>query len=245
MELHATLRRCRLRLPTGLLTVALLGVALLASCAGGDGDDPTAEPPATPAATASESATTPTEPGEPAATDSDATSMPDPAAEAAREIVESVDLVADEAFLTLNDLAFPDGDLSQADIVPGLAPLLDDEDPGRRWAALYVVALVTDSPGEIAVLLTVLEDPEPIFRVHAAGSLAGLGEVDALPALIAGLELEGDMPYSDPPLPVADHARMTLEHYTGQAFSDVAGWQAWWEQVGGDLTWDGQRYASD
>jgi hypothetical protein len=81
------------------------------------------------------------------------------------------------------------------------------------------------------------------MRLHAAGSLVARGVIEALPVLIDSLELEADMPYSEPPLPAAEHARTTLEHYTGQTFADAAGWRAWWEQVGGDLTWDGQRYA--
>ena len=223
---------------------AFLVTALLAGCAGGETDDETAAPVVNTVAGTSEAA--PTGSAAPSTTVSaavaEATSPPGPEAEAAREIVEQFDPDADDAFLTLNDLAFPGGETNQANIVPALAPLLEAGDANRRWAALYVIALISNTPEEIAVLQTALNDPEPVYKLHAAGSLAARGVVESLPVLIDGLELEADMPHSEPPLPAAAHARLTLEHYTGQTFPDLVGWRAWWEQVGGDLTWDGQRY---
>ncbi|CAN5788394.1 hypothetical protein BH23CHL2_BH23CHL2_23550 [soil metagenome] len=227
------------------MTTVFLVTTLLAGCAGGETNNETDGPVVNTVTGTSEAA--PTGAAEPSATVSstgvEATSLPGPEAEAARAVVEQFDPDAEDAFLALNDLAFSGGEPNQANIVPALAPLLEDDDGARRWAALYVIALISNTPEEIAVLQTVLDDPEPLYRLHAAGSLAARGVVEALPVLIESLELEADMPYSEPPLTAADHARTTLEHYTGQTFPDAAGWRAWWEQVGGDLTWDGQSYA--
>jgi hypothetical protein len=231
---------------SGLSLTLLLSAIILGGCLsesdGGEASAPTATPTtsgidATPTATAVEH-------GTPTVDAEDATAPPDPEAMQARAIVESFDAGSDDAIHQLNLLAFPDGQPNPADIVPALAPLLEDEDPDRRWAALYVVALATDTPEEIEVLRGSLDDPELDYRVQAAGSLAGLGVVEALPVLIEGLSAGWDMPHSEPPLAVSEHARRTLEHYTSQSFEDQAAWQDWWEQIQDSIQWDGERYVA-
>jgi hypothetical protein len=230
-----------------LIVMLALMAALAGGCGGGDDGDPTDEPTAAPATSAATDAgdAGPTATTEPVATDSGQMAAPGPEAEAALAAVEAFDPAElDASIERLNATLFPEGELTTDNVVALLAPLLVDEQPERRWAALYVVALAADSPQEAEALRAMLTDPEPIFRVHAAGSLARLGVVDALPVLIEGLDLEGGMPFSDPPLPVSDHARTTLEYYTGQSFPDAAGWRDWWEQTGEVLTWDGERFVA-
>ncbi len=71
--------------------------------------------------------------------------------------VESFDPAGEDAIAALNEIAFAGGDF-----VPDLAPLFQDEDadPNQRWAALYLIALGTDTDEEIAVLTPVLDDDE-------------------------------------------------------------------------------------
>ena len=130
-----------------------------------------------------------------------------------------------------------------ADAVPALAPFIGDPDPNRRFAALYVVARVARSRTDLDVLARALTDPVPAYRVIAAGSLAGKGEVRSLGVLVDALDPGGPtLPYSDPPRPAADLAREALEAYTGQKFPDAAGWKAWWASVKDRIRWDGKRY---
>jgi hypothetical protein len=238
---------------SGRSLAVLLSAFVLGGCLADDDAGGTSEPSVTPVTSGADATPTATaaEPGPPTAEAEDATAdvddataTPGPEAVEARAIVESFDAGNEDAIHQLNLLAFPDGQPNPADIVPALAPLLEDEDPDRRWAALYVVALATDTPEEIEVLRGALDDPELDYRVQAAGSLAGLGVVEALPVLIEGLPAAWDMPHSDPPLTVSEHARRTLEHYTGESFEDQSGWLDWWEQVRDSIQWDGERYAA-
>jgi hypothetical protein len=160
--------------------------------------------------------------------------------ESAIEAVESFDPADEEAVASLNNIVYDGGDY-----VPSLEPLLDSEDPNVRWAALYVIANLTDTEDEIGVLTPILEDDEVIFSVMAAGSLAGLGVVDAIPALIRGLSSTAELPYSDPPQPLSSFALLTLEHYTGETFDDADDWQAWWDDVGSSIAWEDGQYVSD
>ena len=74
------------------------------------------------------------------------------------------------------------------DAVPALAPFVGDPDPNRRFAALYVVARVARAQTDLDVLATALTDPVPAYRVIAAGSLAGKGEVRSLGVLVDALD---------------------------------------------------------
>lgn len=128
-------------------------------------------------------------------------------------------------------------------VVPSLEFLLYDENPDRRYAALYVIIPLTRTPEDVAVLRGVLADPNPGFRVLAAGALAGRGVVESLPVLIDGLSLQQGLPYSDPPRPLAQFSRQTLEFFTGESFDTAEQWRAWWESVRDRIVWTGAGYA--
>ena len=163
-------------------------------------------------------------------------------AETAVDAVESFDPAEEDSVAKLNEIASSGGDF-----VAELAPLFEDADadPNSRWAALYLIALGTDTDEEIAVLKPVLENDDPIFQVMAAGSLAGLGVTESLPVLIEGLSSEEDLPFSDPPRPLSAFARATLEEYTGESFEDAADWEDWWDDVGADIRWEDGQYVTD
>ena len=162
-------------------------------------------------------------------------------AETAVDAVESFDPAGEDPVARLDQVILAGGDF-----VPDLAPILEDEDtePNSRWAALYVIALLTDTDEEIAVLEPMLEDDDEIFRVMAAGSLAGLGVTESLPVLIEGLSSESELPFSHPPRPLSAYARATLEHYTGESFEEAADWEDWWDEVSSDISWDGEGYVA-
>lgn len=237
----------------GLLRViSLVAVTIwLSACGGGATPDPTPEPVAqvesTPVAVSEPVAQvepTPTvvapEPDPTAAPD--VTPTPDPAGDDALAVVEAFDPAVEGAIHSLNELVLQDGQITQENIAPALAPLLEDENPDLRWAALYVVALVADTDEEAELLAPVLEDEIQAFQIVAAGSLARLGVVESLPVLIEGLASDSELYHSHPPELIADFARETLEHYTGESFADAAGWQAWWDASMDSLAWDGTQY---
>jgi hypothetical protein len=162
----------------------------------------------------------------------------DPDAGQAVEAVRALDGTP-EAIDVLNDVAGLEGD-----VVPGLESLLTDPDARTRWAAVYVAALATDTADEANVLGPALTDQDVVVRIMAAGSLLTLGRAEAIPVLIDALSGDTILPYSDPPLPMADLARAGLEAYTGQVFADASGWEAWWEGAKDLVAWDGERYAA-
>jgi hypothetical protein len=124
-----------------------------------------------------------------------------------------------------------------------LGPFLDDEDGDRRWAAVYVAALLVEED-TADLLIPVLQDPDPGLRVMAAGALSGIGVVESLPVLIEGLRSTQPLPYSDPPRLEADLAREALEAYTGESFRSPQEWDRWWAGVEDSVRWDGQRYVA-
>lgn len=163
------------------------------------------------------------------------------AAEAAREAVEGFDPEEPEAFARLNQIVVED-----PDIVPELAPYLEDDDPERRFAALYVAALLADSEAEAELLKPALEDPLPGYRVMAAGSLIGLGAIEAIPVLIDELENDEPLPYDKFNRPIWDLAQEALAAYIGWDEMNLATqeqWQGWWDGYPGEnLIWDGEKY---
>lgn len=167
--------------------------------------------------------------------------LPTVTSQTAVDAVQSFDPAGQDSIARLNEIAASGGDF-----VSDLAPVFQDRsaDPDQRWAALYLIAHLTDTAEEIAVLQPVLEDDDPIFRTMAAGSLAGLGVTDSLPVLIEALSSEAELPFSDPPRPLSAYARSTLEHYTGESFEDAADWEDWWNQVSADIRWGGERYVA-
>jgi hypothetical protein len=125
--------------------------------------------------------------------------------------------------------------------IRSLGPFIQDADPDRRWAAIYLAALlVTEERAE--VLRPALADEDPSLRVMAAGGLARLGVIESVPVLIEGLRSEEALPYSDPPRPTAELALEALTAYTDRSFDDPAEWERWWTEVEGSVRWDGERY---
>ncbi|HUG15744.1 MAG TPA: HEAT repeat domain-containing protein [Thermomicrobiales bacterium] len=194
---------------------------------------PTPGPTATPRATPTPSATPePTQTPTP-----EPTPTPDPA------VLEAVAAVLafnpnDPATLARLDEVIARG----GNIVPALEFLLHDENPDRRYAALYVIVPLTRTPADIAVLKVALGDPNPGFRVIAAGALIGRGVVESIPVLIEGLSLQQGLPYSDPPRPLAQFSRQALEFYTGESFDTPDAWRAWWDSVRERIYWTGAGY---
>lgn len=188
---------------------------------------PTPRPTATPRLTATPSGTpTPT-----------ATPTPDPLVVEAIAAVQAFN-PGDPATLARLDAVINAG----GNVVPSLEFLLYDENPDRRYAALYVIIPLTRTPEDIAVLKGALADPNPGFRVIAAGALAGRGVVESLPVLIDGLSLQEGLPYSDPPRPLAQFSRQTLEFFTGESFATPEQWRAWWDSVADRIFWTGAGY---
>jgi hypothetical protein len=192
----------------------LMFAILLAACGGGDDDSGSADVVALPEGTAS--------------------------AEDAADVVGSFDSGDEQAIARLNDLVYQGGD----DVAPALAPMLGDDDPDKRWAALYVMGALTDTEQEIALLEPMLADEDPILRVMAAGTLAGVGVSDALPLLIEGLSSEADVPFSDPPRPIAAQAQFALEELTGDSFETAEEWQSWWDDVQGSIQFEDGVYVT-
>jgi HEAT repeat protein len=161
-------------------------------------------------------------------------------ADTALEVAEAFDPAEPDTVLALNDVVAAGSD----DAVPDLLALLNDEDANRQWAGLYLALLLTDSEDEIELLRPLLTHEEPVFRAMAAGTLAGLGEVESLAVLVEALASDADLPYSDPPRRLADYARIGLEALTGEEFADASGWERWWQEAEGNLTWDGEGYVA-
>jgi len=204
------------------VSAALLAAALLVACGGGSDDsDDTGD-----------------------ADDSDDQVAAGPVGtvtpESALSTVETFDPAEETAVASLNEVVSDGGDY-----VPSLEPLLDDDDPNVRWAAVYVISGLTDTDDEIAVLEPVLADDDAILSVTAAGSLAGLGVTAALPVLIEALSSDADLPYSDPPRPLSAHAQFTLEQYTGESFDDPADWESWWDDAGSDIRFEDGEYVTE
>ncbi len=160
------------------------------------------------------------------------------AAERAVAAVEAFDPADPSTIVRLNEI-YRQGE----DVVAALAPLLEHGDRDRRWAAVYLAGLLTDTAAEAETLRGALADPDPVIRIIAAGSLAGLGRVDALRVLVDGLGVDAPLfPHPNANLPASDLALETLTFYTGQEFSDPGAWRAWLSQTLDRLTWNGEAY---
>jgi HEAT repeat protein len=92
----------------------------------------------------------------------------------------------------------------------GMGSALTDPSPAVRRAAVYVAALWADDPTSIAPLTPLLTDADAAVRAMVAGSLAGLGHVEARRTL-ESLRASGEaMPWSDPPMTVGAFATSAL-----------------------------------
>jgi hypothetical protein len=194
---------------------------------------PTPSPTATPTVTPTPTATpTPTETPTP-----EPSPTPDPAVVEAVVAVQEFNPGDPATLARLDDVISRGGN-----VIPSLEFLLRDENPDRRYAALYVIVPLTRTAEDVAVLKVALDDPNPGFRVVAAGALIGRGVVESIPVLIDGLSLQQGLPYSDPPRPLAQFSRQTLEFYTGESFATPEAWRAWWDSVHDRIYWTGAGY---
>ncbi len=117
--------------------------------------------------------------------------------------------------------------------------LLESQDPDARIAAAYALS-ITLQPDDADALAPLLEADDPGVRVLAATGMLAVGDVRAVPELMAALELEDPLPFGSPPLRVWEQARFALLSFTGQdlglreaatardAAATVSDWQAWW-----------------
>jgi len=138
----------------------------------------------------------------------------------------------------LDDASFGDASLATS-----LKPYLRATDAGKRWAAVYLAAILIDTK-TAALLKPALRDRDPANRALAAGALARTGAVDALPVLIEALGSKAMLPYNDPPKPVASFARGALAATTGKAFSTATEWRTWWAKSKGTIRWNGERFVA-
>jgi len=129
-----------------------------------------------------------------------------------------------------------------ADLIAPLTPLLDDNDPTVRWAAIYMMSLVAVSPVDADLLMPALSDAEPTNRVVAAGALVGLGRVEAVNVLVDAIDSQDALPFDPLSRQIGDLAREALEYYTGNTFDDAAMWRNWRDTSAGRIVWDGARY---
>jgi len=101
-----------------------------------------------------------------------------------------------------------------------------------KEAAEYVRSRAVKALGELKAasavddLLLTMDDRNWFLRVCAAGSLAQLADIRAVPALIRNLQ--------HPMIPVREAAREALAKITGKDFDkDVDKWREWWKNEGG------------
>jgi hypothetical protein len=155
--------------------------------------------------------------------------------------------VADEAMAaeienTLNALAFRDGKLE-----PALAAALTDKVAARRAMAAEVVCRA-GQPEHRTLVRPLLHDPDPEVRLRVALNLAGAGEKDTVPVLIALL--------TELPEGAAEQAEEYLRGVAGDdapepsAGGDEAerrkcsrAWEAWWHDHGGHVELTGPNAA--
>ena len=216
-----------------IATFLAMVLSLLGACRNADDPSPTFTPIVTPAAQASSATSTDSR-------NDAATATPDSAAvESALLAVQAFDSEDLSTIAALNEIVVDD-----AGVVTALAPHLASSDDETRWAALYVIALLADSDEDVELLALALEDSVTSHRVIAAGSLAGLGYVDALPVLIVGLSDNASLPFDTFGREVKDLALEALTAFTTQAFEDPESWEMWWESVRDRLVWDGAGYVA-
>jgi hypothetical protein len=172
----------------------------------------------------------------------------DPLIEAGEDLLEAFDPNADpdDGFGALNRLAAEQPDLA-ADVARGL---LDAEEANTRYAAVYVLALTAEAPDEVEALRSALDADEAHLRAVAGGSLIGLGEAAAIPALIELLTATDEIPGSKPSTFVDRFSSVALTTYTGEDFGvlEAGGsrarqeaqqrWRDWFESVRESLRWD-------
>jgi HEAT repeat protein len=126
---------------------------------------------------------------------------------------------------------------------------LDATDPDERWAAVYAltVSATPDDEAALAALREILGSDDVDERLNAAGSVAAMGQSEALPVLIDLLDSDAQLRYLV--LPAWRVAADMLLAYTEEDFGILdalepksrakakAAWEAWWAERGSDLVW--------
>lgn len=171
---------------------------------------------------------------------------PDPLAEAGRDLLVESRLPSDRAFADLNRFVAEQPGLAAT----AAAGLVEAEDEGTRYAAVYVLALAADGQEDLSALRAALDDEATHLRALAAGSLVGLGEIAAIPVLIELLTVTDQIPGSIPATFVDRFASGALSAYTGQDFGILDArsgaareaarerWRDWWTDVADDIRWE-------
>ena len=95
--------------------------------------------------------------------------------------------------------------------VADVAASFGHQNPRQRFAAVYLAALWADERADADVLRPLLNDTDERIRAIVAGSLAGLGDAEAVAAVDALSSSTAVMPFSDPPLMVKEFVRASRE----------------------------------
>jgi hypothetical protein len=126
-----------------------------------------------------------------------------PPVESVADVVRAA-ATSDAPLHTLNGAAQRRGEAAD------LGSALIDPSPAVRRAAAYVAALWADDAADIATLTPLLTDADAAVRAMVAGSLAGLGHVEARHTLESLRASGAAMPWSDPPVTVGAFASSAL-----------------------------------
>lgn len=139
------------------------------------------------------------------------------------------------SFATVDRLAAFDRDELRAAALDGI----DAVDPDARYVAVYALSL-TATAESVAELAHVMVSGAPWERLLAATALAGLGDRDAVPVIIAFLSDDDSFPYWEPPTTYWKYARRQLLSMTGEDFglsaaldstsaaATIPAWTQWW-----------------
>lgn len=93
----------------------------------------------------------------------------------------------------------------------------------------------------IPILKKSLIDQDIQNRSHGAHLLVQLSEKDAIPVLINAFDYSNIYMISEPPIPLAYYAELTLTDFTDQNLGkNKNAWQSWWEENKNNLQWDEQ-----
>jgi HEAT repeat protein len=127
--------------------------------------------------------------------------------------------------------------------LPVLEELLAQGDRAARWAALVALAAIGHQCNAAEAVLpdlkSALSDPDISMRVTAAELVTSFGDKAGIPVLIDAVDSDVEnLRPAEPPTPVSTQAIRVLGHYTGQAFTQEADWQAWWDANQDSLEWD-------
>lgn len=115
--------------------------------------------------------------------------------------------------------------------------LLDHEDAAVRFAALYTL-IHTGDASDVSAMQSRFDEPDESIRILATVKAVGWGDAEAIPLVIDALSSSEIIPYGHPQQAVASYALNALQVYTGEALTEQADWERWWQRNGEDLTWN-------